>query len=112
MTKKPDISKLYNYHNEEGVLLEMSSDYKLISRELKSINVDYEKRAIHEIIQELTEIRTLYYLEFCDENNVLDPDIIDDEDFIKINFLIAYMENLKLYLQEQHKINTKTHSKC
>ncbi|GAQ50119.1 hypothetical protein FPK15_contig00106-0001 [Flavobacterium psychrophilum] len=43
MTKKPDISKLYNYHNEEGVLLEMSSDYKLISRELKSINVDYEK---------------------------------------------------------------------
>lgn len=101
MIRKTDISKLYNYHNEEGVLLDMSSDYKLISTELKSINVDYEKRVIDEIIQELTEIRTIYYFDFCDENNVLDSEIINDEGFIKINFLIEYVENLKLYCEEK-----------
>ena len=63
----------------------------------KSINVDYENKTIDEITQELIEIRTLYYFEFCDENNVLDPEIVDDEDFIKINSLIEYMENLKKY---------------
>ena len=63
----------------------------------KSINVDYENKTIDEITQELIEIRTLYYFEICDENNVLDPEIVDDEDFIKINSLIEYMENLKKY---------------
>ena len=103
MLRKRDITNLYNYNNPDGVLLTINSDYKLISAELKSINVDYENRIIDEIIQELTEIRTLYYFEFCDENNSLDPEIIDDEDFIKINFLIGYMENLQLYLQEKQK---------
>lgn len=95
MLQKTATNNLYNYHNTDGILLTLNSDYKLISVELKSINVAYENRTIDEIIQELTEIRTLYYFEFCDENNVLDPNIIDDEDFIKINFLIEYMENLK-----------------
>ena len=95
MLQKKDTNNLYNYHNPDGILLTINSDYKLISAELKSINVDYKNRTIEEITQELTEIRTLYYLEFCDENNVLHPEIIDDEDFIKINFLIEYMENLK-----------------
>jgi len=98
MLKKQDTTNLYNYHNPDSVLLTLNSDYKLISAELKSINVDYENRIIDEIIQELTEIRTLYYFEFCDENNGLDPEIIDDEDFIKINFLI---DNLKKYLPEK-----------
>ena len=97
MSQKTDTNNLYNYSNRDGKLLTINSDYKLISAELKSINIDYENRTIDEITQELTEIRTLYYLEYCDENNVLDPEIIDDEDFIKINFLIEYMENLKLY---------------
>ena len=97
MPQKLDTTNLYNYHNLNGILLSINSDYKLISAELKSINIDYENRTIDEITQELTEIRTLYYLEYCDENNVLDPEIIDDEDFIKINFLIEYMENLQKY---------------
>lgn len=100
MLRKRDITNLYNYNNPDGVLLTINSDYKLISAELKSINVDYENRSIDEIIQELTEIRTLYTFEFCDENNSLDPEIIDDEDFIKINFLIGYVENLQLYLKK------------
>ena len=95
MFQKLDTNNLYNYHNPDGILLTINSDYNLISTQLKSINIDYENRTIDEITQELTEIRTLYYLEFCDENNVLHPEIIDDEDFIKINFLIEYMENLK-----------------
>lgn len=95
MSQKTDTNNLYNYSNRDGKLLTINSDYKLISAELKSINIDYENRTIDEITQELTEIRTRYYLEFCDENNVLHPEIIDDEDFIKINFLIEYMENLK-----------------
>ena len=95
MSQKTDTNNLYNYSNRDGKLLTINSDYKLISAELKSINIDYENRTIDEITQELTEIRTLYYLEYCDENNVLDPEIIDDEDFIKINFLIESMENLK-----------------
>lgn len=97
MLQKLGTNNLYNYHNPDGILLTINSDCKLISAELKSINVDYKNKTIDEIIQELTEIRTLYYLEFCDENNVLDPEIIDDEDFIKINFLIEYMENLQKY---------------
>ena len=101
MLQKSDTNNLYNYHNPDGILLTINSDYKLISAELKSINVDYKNRTIDEITQELIEIRTLYYFEFCEENNVLDPEIVDDEDFIKINFLIAYMENLKLYFQEK-----------
>lgn len=101
MLKKTATNNLYNYHNPDGILLTINSDYNLISVELKSINVDYENRTIDEITQELTEIRTRYYVEFCDQNNVLDPEIIDDEDFIKINFLIEYMENLKLYFQEK-----------
>lgn len=101
MLQKSDTTNLYNYHNPDGILLTINSDYKLISAELKSINVDYENRTIEEITQELTEIKTLYYFEFCDENNVLDHEIIDDEDFIKINFLIEYFENLKLYFQEK-----------
>ena len=101
MLQKKDTNNLYNYHNPDGISLTINSDYKLISAELKSINVDYKNRTIEEITQELTEIRTRYYLEFCDENNVLHPEIIDDEDFIKINFLIGYMENLKLYFQEK-----------
>ena len=95
MLQKKDTNNLYIYHNPDGISLTINSDYKLISAELKSINVDYKNRTIEEITQELTEIRTRYYLEFCDENNVLHPEIIDDEDFIKINFLIEYMENLK-----------------
>ncbi|POY40373.1 hypothetical protein C3L50_06935 [Flavobacterium alvei] len=101
MLRKRDATNLYNYHNPDGILLTINSDYKLISAELKSINVDYENRTIEEITQELTEIRTLYSFEFCDEINGLDPEIIDDEDFIKINFLIEYMANLKLYFQEK-----------
>ena len=101
MLQKKDTNNLYIYHNPDGILLTINSDYKLISAELKSINVDYKNRTIEEITQELTEIRTLYYFEFCDENNVLDPEIVDDEDFIKINFLIEYMANLKLYFQEK-----------
>lgn len=101
MLQKSDTTNLYNYHNPDGILLTINSDYKLISAELKSINVDYENRTIEEITQELTEIKTLYYFEFCDENNVLDHEIIGDEDFIKINFLIEYMANLKLYFQEK-----------
>lgn len=101
MLQKLDTTNLYNYHNPDGILLTINSDYNLISAELKSINVDYKNRTIEEITQELIEIRTLYYFEFCEENNVLDPEIVDDEDFIKINFLIAYMENLKLYFQEK-----------
>lgn len=97
MLEKSAASNLYNYHNPDGILLTIKSDYKLISAELKSIDVDYENRTIDEITQELTEIRTLYYFEFCDEDNSLDPDIVDDEDFIKINFLIEYMENLKQF---------------
>ena len=97
MLQKLDTTNLYNYHNPDGILLTTNSDYNLISAELKSINVDCENRTIDAITQELIEIRTRYYLEFCDENNVLDPEIIDDEDFVKINFLIKYMENLKLY---------------
>ena len=97
MSQKTDTNNLYNYSNRDGKLLTINSDYKLISAELKSINIDYENRTIDEITQELTEIRTLYYLEYCDENNVLDPEIIDDEDFIKISFLIEYMENLQKY---------------
>ena len=100
MLQKSNTTDLYYYHNPDGILLSINSDYKLISAELKSINVDYEYRTIDNIIKELIEIRTLYYFEFC-ENNVLDPEIIDDEDFIKINFLIGYMENLKLYFQEK-----------
>ena len=95
MLQKLDTNNLYNYYNPDGVLVTINSDYNLISAELKSINVDYKNRTIEEITQELTEIRTLYYFEFCDENNVLDPEIIDDEDFIKINFLIEYVEYLK-----------------
>lgn len=95
MLRKSDTNNLYNYHNPDGILLTIDSDYNLISAELKSINVDYENRTIDAITQELIEIRTRYYLEFCDENNVLDPEIFDDEDFVKINFLIKYMENLK-----------------
>lgn len=101
MLKKLDTSNLFSYYNPDGVLLTINSDYNLFSAELKSINVDYENRTIDDIIQELTEIRTLYYFEFCDENNSLDPEIIDDEDFIKINFLIDYIENLKLYCEEK-----------
>ena len=101
MPQKLDTTNLYNYHNLNGILLSINSDYKLISAELKSINVDYKNRTIDNIMKELIEIRNLYYFEFCDENNVLDPEIIDDEDFIKINFLIEYMENLKLYFQEK-----------
>jgi hypothetical protein len=101
MLRKSDTNNLYNYHNPDGILLTINSDYKLISAELKSINVDYENRTIDDITQELTEIRTLYYFEFCDENNVLDSEIVDDEDFNKIHFLIKYMENLKLYFQEK-----------
>lgn len=97
MLQKSETTNLYNYNNPDGILLTINSDYKLISAELKSINVDYENRTIDEITQELIEIRTLYYLEFCNEKNILDPEIIDDEDFIKINFLIKYMENLKKY---------------
>ena len=96
MLQKKDTNNLYNNYNPDDILLTINSDYNLISAELKSINVDYENKTIDEITQELTEIRTLYYLEFCDENNVLNPEIIDDEDFIKINFLIEYVENLKL----------------
>ena len=95
MLQKTDTTNLYNYYNPDAILLTINSDYKLISADLKGINVDYENRTIDEITQELIEIRTRYYLEFCDENNVLDPEIIDDEDFVKINFLIEYMENLK-----------------
>ena len=101
MLQKSDTTNLYNYHNSDGILLTINSDYKLISAELKSINVDHKNRTVDEITQELIEIRTRYYLEFSDENNVLDPEIIDDQDFIKINFLIGYMENLKLYFQEK-----------
>ena len=101
MLQKKDTNNLYKYHNPDGILLTINSDYNLVSAELKSINVDYENKTIDEITQELIEIRTLYYFEFCEENNVLDPEIVDDEDFIKINFLIAYMENLKLYFQEK-----------
>ena len=101
MFQKLDTNNQSNYHNPDGILLTINSDYNLISTQLKSINIDYENRTIDEITQELTEIRTLYYLEFCDENNVLGPEIIDDKDFIKINFLIGYMENLKLYFQEK-----------
>lgn len=101
MLRKSDTNNLYNYHNPDGILLTINSDYKLISAELKSINVDYQNRTIDDITQELTEIRTLYYFEFCDENNDLDSAIVDDEDFIKIHFLIKYMENLKLYFQEK-----------
>ncbi len=96
MLQKKDTNNLYNNYNPDDILLTINSDYNLISAELKSINVDYENKTIDEITQELTEIRTLYYLELCDENNVLDPEIIDDKDFIKINFLIEYVENLKL----------------
>ena len=99
MLQKTDITYLYNYYNPDGILLSINSDYQLISAELKSINVDYKYRTVEEITQELTEIRTLYYFEFCDENNVLDPEIVDDEGFIKINLLIQYLENLKLYFQ-------------
>lgn len=99
MLQKTDITYLYNYYNPYGILLSINSDYQLISAELKSINVDYKYRTVEEITQELTEIRTLYYFEFCDENNVLDPEIVDDEGFIKINLLIQYLENLKLYFQ-------------
>lgn len=101
MLRKRDTTNLYNYKNTDGVLLTINSEYKLISAELKSINIDYKNKTIDEITQELIEIRTLYYLEFCDENNVLDPEIIDDEDFIKINLLIEYIENLKLYCKEK-----------
>ena len=101
MLQKSDTNNLYNYHNPDDILLTINSDYNLISTQLKSINIDYENRTIDEITQELTEIKTLYYFEFCDENNVLDHEIIDDEDFIKINFLIEYFENLKLYFQEK-----------
>ncbi|SNB29787.1 conserved hypothetical protein [Flavobacterium psychrophilum] len=113
MIKETDISKHYNYHNEEGVLLTLDSDYKLISAEFKSIDVAFENRTIDDIAKELDEICNLYIVVFHNENATDEiDDIEDDEDYIKINFLIAYMENLKLYLQEQHKINTKTHSKC
>ena len=101
MPQKLDTTNLYNYHNLNGILLSINSDYKLISAELKSINVDYKNRTIDNIMKELIEIRNLYYFEFCDENNVLDHEIIGDEDFIKINFLIEYMANLKLYFQEK-----------
>ncbi|AIG31159.1 hypothetical protein SL053_000224 [Flavobacterium psychrophilum] len=103
MTKKPDISKLYNYHNEEGVLLEMSSDYKLISRELKSINVAFENRTIDDILQELEEIRNLYFIFFYNdyddeaEFEVITDALEEDYDYIKINFLIEYLKDLKLY---------------
>lgn len=101
MLQKSDTTNLYNYHNPDGILLTINSDYNLISAELKSVNVHYENRTIDKITQELIELKTLYYFEFCDEKNVLDPEIIDDEDFIKINFLIGYMDNLKLYFQEK-----------
>jgi len=101
MLQKLDTSNLFSYYNPDGVLLTINSDYNLFSAELKSINVDYENRTIDDIIQELTEIRTLYYFEFCDESNSLDPEIVDDEDFIKINFMIDYIENLKLYCEEK-----------